>query len=82
MLKHGWEEILQFAEEIIIFIVHSLQEKYTSLLSVASEKYPRADKFKLGLDKDSHFIRVTFSKAKDILKQTLGLDTEKHVDFT
>lgn len=83
-LQHDWIEILDLADSLLVFLVRSLQEreKYNAFTQAARRLYPLAGAFKLGLDDNDKLIRVKFSKAKAILRGSLGLQSDDRDDFT
>ncbi|KAK4189003.1 hypothetical protein QBC35DRAFT_494952 [Podospora australis] len=74
-IRNDWNELLDFADILLVHLVRSLQEreKYTRLTRTAKRLYPRADTFKLGLDSNHKLLRVKFNEAKAILRDSLGL---------
>jgi aspartyl-tRNA synthetase len=83
-LQHDWTEILELADSLLVFLIRSLQEreKYNVLTQTAQRLYPLAGSFKLGLDDNSKLIRVKFSEAKAILRDSLGLQSNDQDDLT
>jgi len=83
-LQNDWTEILELADNLLVSLVRSLQEreKYNALTQVAKRLYPLAGTFKLGLNKSGKLIRVTFSDAKAILRDSLGYQSNDQVDLT
>ncbi|KZL86617.1 aspartate-trna ligase [Colletotrichum incanum] len=83
-LQNDWTEILELAGNLLVSLIRSLQEreKYKMLIQSAKRLYPSADSFKLGLTDDGKLIRVTFSEAKLIIRDLLGLQSHDEDDFT
>jgi aspartyl-tRNA synthetase len=83
-LQHDWTEILELADSLLVFLIRSLQEheKYNVLTQTAQRLYPLAGSFKLGLDDNGKLIRVKFSEAKAILRDSLGLQSNDQDDLT
>ncbi|KAK3358796.1 hypothetical protein B0T25DRAFT_587939 [Lasiosphaeria hispida] len=85
-LQRDWTEILDTASDLIVSLVQSLQkrDKYLELTRTAQRLYPSAGKFKLGLDQHGKLIRLTFKEAKEILRASLGQQSndDDDEDFT
>lgn len=83
-LQNDWTEVLDLAEGILIFLTRSLQEreKYMALTQVARPLYPSAGTLRLGLDADGKCLRIKFSEAKAILRESLGLQSDDKDDLT
>lgn len=83
-LQNDWTEVLDLAEGILIFLTRSLQEreKYMALTQVARRLYPSAGTLRLGLDTDRKCLRIKFSEAKAILRESLGLQSDDKDDLT
>lgn len=83
-LTNSWIEILELANDLIISIIRSLQEreKYQTLVQSAKRLYPSAGGFTLGLDDNGSLIRITFSEAKVILRDRLGYISDDQHDLT
>lgn len=75
---------MDFSEKFIITMTNSLQKRgrYRPLIQAAKRIYPQAGDFKLGLDKNGHMLRLKFSEAKRILRETLGCQTGDLTDLT
>ncbi|KAM7212555.1 hypothetical protein V8F06_012052 [Rhypophila decipiens] len=84
-LKDNWIEILDLADDLLVYIIRSLQEqeKYTSLTQIAERLYPLAGSFQLGLDpKTGRLPRITFKEAKTFLRDCLGQYANDEKDFS
>lgn len=83
-LKHDWTELMEFAEKVLIFLIQSLQEreKYKVLARVAQTLYPAVGTLKLGLDGNGRLLRLRFSEAKKILRESLGFPASDQDDLT
>ncbi|KAJ6789158.1 hypothetical protein PWT90_06034 [Aphanocladium album] len=83
-IQHNWEEILDLAGDLLIFLAKRLQEreKYKKLLDVARSRHPQAGDFRLGLTENGKLKRITFCRAKEILRDTLGRKTDVSADLT
>ncbi|KAK4219695.1 aspartyl-tRNA synthetase [Rhypophila decipiens] len=84
-LKDSWTEILDLADDLLVYIIRSLKEKerYKSLTQMAERLYPLAGSFQLGLDpKTGRLPRITFRKAKSLLRDSLGLDARDEDDLS
>ncbi|KAK0725120.1 hypothetical protein B0H67DRAFT_121522 [Lasiosphaeris hirsuta] len=83
-LQRDWTEILDMASDLIVSLIQSLQkyDKYLELTRTAQRLYPLAGKFKLGLDHHGKLVRLTFKEAKEILRTSLGRQSNDDDDFT
>ncbi|KAM7186192.1 hypothetical protein V8F33_011958 [Rhypophila sp. PSN 637] len=84
-LKDNWVEILDLADDLLVYIIRSLQEqeKYKSLTQIAERLYPLAGSFQLGLDpKTGRLPRITFKQAKTFLTDCLGQNANDEKDFS
>jgi hypothetical protein len=83
-LEHDWTEILQFAEKMLISIIHFLREceKYKVLTEATQRLYPAAGIVRLGLNDQGGLLRIRFSEAKKILRDTLGRHSNDQDDLT
>ncbi|KAK4674894.1 hypothetical protein QC764_503120 [Podospora pseudoanserina] len=83
-LQHSWIEILDFADSLLVSLLHSLQsqDKYTALTNTAKRLYPLAGTFKLGLGKSGKLPRIRFNEAKTLLRDFIGIESDDDKDFT
>jgi hypothetical protein len=83
-LRNDWTEILELADSLLVSLIRSLQEceKYNALTQVAKRLYPLAGTFKLGVNESGKLIRVTFSEAKAILRDSIGCQSNDQDDLT
>ncbi|PVI02292.1 class II aaRS and biotin synthetase [Periconia macrospinosa] len=83
-LQNDWTEILELADSLLVSLIRSLQEreKYNALTQFAKRLYPSAGTFKLGLNENGKLIRVKFSEAKAILRESLGCQSNDQDDLT
>ncbi|KAL0929814.1 aspartate-tRNA ligase [Colletotrichum truncatum] len=82
-LDQGWEEILNLAIDLLIFLIQSLQErtKYAQLAPAVQRLHPSSGPFKLGLVQGK-LLRITFREAKTILRTSLDMQSSFEDDFT
>jgi aspartyl-tRNA synthetase len=83
-LQNDWTEILDFADNLLVFLIRSLQDNdnYAAHLQAAKRLYPSSRSFKLGLNSDGRLIRLTFREAKAILRDKVGLRSNELDDLT
>ncbi len=83
-LKNNWTELLDFADNLLVFLIRSLQDsqKHATHLRAAKRLYPSALDFKLGLNEDGKLLRLTFREAKAILRDKIGLQSNELDDLT
>lgn len=78
-LNQDWEEILTVMDELLIFIIQSIQQnsKYAALFQRAQLLGSCAEPFQLGLA-EKKLCRISFHEAKrvllDVLKIESGMD--------
>lgn len=82
-LCQGWGEILDLMDELLVFLIRSVQErsKYTNIVQTAQRLHSSACIFRLGLV-NGKLIRITFRDAKLILRTSLGMQSNFNDDFT
>lgn len=77
VFSQHYHEVLTFAEELIVFIVLGLQERYQKQIAIVQKTYPRAGDFKI---KDNKAKRLTYLEGIQILKDA-GVDTSEQDRF-
>lgn len=77
-LKQDWTEIMDLAENVLTFLIQSLQQndKYTNLIQVARRLYPLAGTLRLGSDEAGKIPKIKFRQAKAILRDYLKMETD------
>jgi aspartyl-tRNA synthetase len=83
-LQHDWTEVIDLADSLLVFLITSLQDrdKYSAHIQAARRLYPSAGSFKLGLDENGRLLRIKFSEAKAILRDSLGWQCNDQDDLT
>lgn len=76
--ERDWTEVRDQAEALFIYMIRGLQEreKFKHLIPLAKKMWSSAGDFDLGLDDQGKLTKITFSEAKQLLKD----DGELHVD--
>ncbi|KAH6962028.1 hypothetical protein BKA56DRAFT_499023, partial [Ilyonectria sp. MPI-CAGE-AT-0026] len=83
-LEHSWLEVIEQAESLFVHVIDGLQkrEKYRHQLALVRRLFPSAGRFKLAVDEHGKLPRVTFSEAKRIVREELGLETNTQDDLS
>jgi aspartyl-tRNA synthetase len=70
--------VLDFAEELLVFILTELKERYKDEIAVIQKSYPKAGDFKL--PKDGKALRLNYMDGLALLKEA-GVDTSEQEAF-
>lgn len=84
-IEHHWHEMIDVVEAYFIFVVRGLQErsKFKHLISLAKRLYSSAGDFKLGVDpKNNSLPRLSFTQAKQLLREQGGIETKDEEDLS
>ncbi|CRG85758.1 aspartyl-tRNA synthetase [Talaromyces islandicus] len=76
--EHHYHEVLEFAEEMLVFILTQLQERYQKEIAVIQKSYPKAGDFKL--PKNGKALRLNYMDGVALLKEA-GVDTSEQERF-
>uniref|UniRef100_A0A093V0G4 aspartate--tRNA ligase n=1 Tax=Talaromyces marneffei PM1 TaxID=1077442 RepID=A0A093V0G4_TALMA len=76
--RHHYHEVLDFAEELLVFILTELKERYKDEIAVIQKSYPKAGDFKL--PKDGKALRLNYMDGVALLKEA-GVDTSEQEAF-
>ena len=82
VIKNHYHEVLSFGEDLVIFIIRSLQTRpqYKRLTSVVEQVYPGAGNFRL--PPENHpAVRLTFAEGIKLLKES-GVEAEELEDLS
>ncbi|OJJ51349.1 hypothetical protein ASPZODRAFT_127416 [Penicilliopsis zonata CBS 506.65] len=81
--RHHYHEVLDFAENLLVFILTQLQERYKDQIETIRKSYPKAGDFKL--PKDGKALRLKYMEGLAMLKEA-GVDVSEQEryenDFT
>ncbi|KAB8270896.1 aspartyl-tRNA synthetase [Aspergillus minisclerotigenes] len=76
---HGhYHEVLDFAEDLLVFILTQLKERYKDQIAVIQKSYPKAGDFKL--PKDGKALRLNYMDGVALLKEA-GVDVSEQERF-
>ncbi|KAE8350804.1 aspartyl-tRNA synthetase [Aspergillus coremiiformis] len=76
---HGhYHEVLDFAEDLLVFILTQLKERYKDQIAVIQKSYPKAGDFKL--PKDGKALRLNYMDGVAMLKEA-GVDVSEQERF-
>ncbi|KAI1257832.1 hypothetical protein MGN70_000876 [Eutypa lata] len=83
-IEQDWTELLDKAEDLLIFVIRALQERerFRNLTTLAKRVCSSAGTFRLGLDGNGKMARLTFSESKRLLKGHAGQNTNEEDDLT
>ncbi|OKL60696.1 Aspartate--tRNA ligase, cytoplasmic [Talaromyces atroroseus] len=76
--RHHYHEVLEFAEELLVFILTELKTRYKDEIAVIQKSYPKAGDFKL--PKDGKALRLNYMDGVALLKEA-GVDTSEQERF-
>lgn len=78
VFDYHYHEVLNFAENLIVYIVTQLQERFKDDIAIVQRTYPRAGDFKV---KDGKALRLTYLEGVQILKDD-GVDVSEQEAFS
>ncbi|PWY96583.1 aspartyl-tRNA synthetase [Aspergillus sclerotioniger CBS 115572] len=73
-----YHEVLEFAENLLVFILTQLKERYKDQIAVIQKSYPKAGDFKL--PKDGKALRLNYMDGVAMLKEA-GVDVSEQERF-
>ncbi|KAJ5835085.1 hypothetical protein N7447_001111 [Penicillium robsamsonii] len=73
-----YHEVLEFAEDLLVFILTQLKERYASQIATIQKSYPKAGDFKL--PKDGKALRLNYMDGVALLKEA-GVDVSEQERF-
>lgn len=81
--EQDWTEVMDQAEALFVFMIRGLQEreKFKHLIPLAKKMWSSAGDFNLGLDQHGRMTKVTFSEAKQALKDDGELNVDDQGDL-
>ncbi|ERF69917.1 hypothetical protein EPUS_05461 [Endocarpon pusillum Z07020] len=77
VFNQHYHEVLTFAEDMIVFIITELQERYKKQIAIVQKTYPKAGGFRI---KDGKAKRFTYLEGVKMLKDA-GVDTSEQDRF-
>lgn len=82
--QNDYHEVVDLIESMLVFVFRNLQERkqYKQLIELVKKCYPSARPFQMGLGEHGNVPRITFSEAKRILREELGLESDDEKNFT
>lgn len=76
--EHHYHEVLSFAEEMLVFILTELKERFKKEIAVIQKSYPKAGDFHL--PKDGKALRLNYMDGVALLKEA-GVDVSEQERF-
>lgn len=76
--RHHYHEVLEFAEDLLVYILTQLKERYKEQIAVVQKSYPKAGDFKL--PKDGKALRLKYMDGIALLKEA-GIDVSEQERF-
>ncbi|KAL1971059.1 hypothetical protein VTN77DRAFT_10 [Rasamsonia byssochlamydoides] len=76
--RHHYHEVLEFAEQLLVFILTQLKERYKEQIAIIQKSYPKAGDFKL--PKDGKALRLNYMDGIALLKEA-GVDVSEQERF-
>ncbi|KAL2816789.1 hypothetical protein BDW59DRAFT_153060 [Aspergillus cavernicola] len=73
-----YHEVLEFAEDLLVFILTQLKERYKDQIAIIQKSYPKAGDFKL--PKDGKALRLNYMDGVALLKEA-GVDVSEQERF-
>ncbi|EXJ59270.1 aspartyl-tRNA synthetase [Cladophialophora yegresii CBS 114405] len=77
VFNHHYHEVLDFAEQLIVFIISELDSRYKDEIAVVQKFFPRAGDFHL---KDGKALRLKYFDGIKLLKEA-GVDTTEQDNY-
>ncbi|KAJ5386186.1 Aspartate--tRNA ligase cytoplasmic [Penicillium cosmopolitanum] len=75
---HHYHEVLEFAEDLLVFILSQLKERYAAQIATIQKSYPKAGDFKL--PKHGKALRLNYMDGVALLKEA-GVDMSEQERF-
>jgi aspartyl-tRNA synthetase len=76
--RSHYHEVLEFAENLLVFILIELKERYKEQIAIVQKSYPKAGDFKL--PKDGKALRLNYMDGVAMLKEA-GVDVSEQERF-
>ncbi|KAJ5492597.1 Aspartate--tRNA ligasecytoplasmic [Penicillium diatomitis] len=76
--QNHYHEVLDFAEDLLVFILTQLKERYAPQIAIIQKSYPKAGDFKL--PKDGKALRLNYMDGVALLKEA-GVDMSEQERF-
>ncbi|KAL4799830.1 aspartyl-tRNA synthetase [Aspergillus venezuelensis] len=76
--RSHYHEVLEFAEDLLVFILSQLKERYADQIAIIQKSYPKAGDFKL--PKDGKALRLNYMDGVALLKEA-GVDVSEQERF-
>ncbi|KAJ5751731.1 Aspartate--tRNA ligase cytoplasmic [Penicillium odoratum] len=76
--ENHYHEVLEFAEDLLVFILSQLKARYASQIATIQKSYPKAGDFKL--PKDGKALRLNYMDGVELLKAA-GVDMSEQERF-
>ncbi|KAJ5156078.1 Aspartate--tRNA ligase cytoplasmic [Penicillium capsulatum] len=76
--QNHYHEVLEFAEDLLVFILSQLKERFSAQIATIQKSYPKAGDFKL--PKDGKALRLNYMDGVALLKEA-GVDTSEQEKF-
>lgn len=76
--EHHYHEVLEFAEDLLVFILTQLKERYAAQIATIQKSYPKAGDFKL--PKHGKALRLNYMDGVALLKDA-GVDMSEQERF-
>ncbi|KAL3468456.1 hypothetical protein BJX64DRAFT_245974 [Aspergillus heterothallicus] len=76
--RSHYHEVLEFAENLLVFILSELKERYKDQIAIVQKSYPKAGDFKL--PKDGKALRLNYMDGVAMLKEA-GVDVSEQERF-
>ncbi|RAH80302.1 aspartyl-tRNA synthetase [Aspergillus japonicus CBS 114.51] len=73
-----YHEVLEFAEDLLVFILTEIKERYKDQIAIIQKSYPKAGDFKL--PKDGKALRLNYMDGVALLKEA-GVDVSEQERF-
>jgi aspartyl-tRNA synthetase len=77
VFNHHYHEVLTFAENLLVFVITGIQDRYAKQIATVQKTYPKAGDFRI---KDGKAKRFTYLEGVQMLKDA-GVDTSEQDRF-
>ncbi|KAJ9298058.1 hypothetical protein DTO217A2_8502 [Paecilomyces variotii] len=76
--RHHYHEVLEFAEDLLVFILSELKVRYKDQIAIIQKSYPKAGDFRL--PKNGKALRLKYMEGLALLKEA-GIDVSEQERF-
>jgi aspartyl-tRNA synthetase len=84
VFQEDYHEVMDMMESMLLFVFRGLQERKQcrDLIESVKKYYPAAREFCVGLDEHGNVPRISFMKAKQLLREELDMNADDNQDLS